>query len=296
MAGKERNMRVMEEKSYDEELTGNSNITPISVNWHFWPRCNYSCKFCFGKFKHVKRVLPLKMALKVPDLLYAAGAEKLTFSGGEPMLCPYLGELVRKTKKAGLTTMIITNGSRITRQFLDECGHYIDWFGISIDSSSEEVERILGRGTGNHVARAVAAWEMIHEYGIKLKLNTVVTSLTWNEDMGELVERLSPDRWKVFQVLPVKGENDWWIDKLAVSERQFRFFAEKHGNFSPVTENNGMMRGSYVMIDPMGRVFQNTMGKLVHGESILESDAMDAIANAGWAHDTFLQRGGLYNW
>ncbi|WP_282071372.1 hypothetical protein [Polaribacter atrinae] len=42
----------------------------------------------------------------------AAGFEKITFAGGEPMLCPWLPKLIKTAKELGLTTMIVTNGSQ----------------------------------------------------------------------------------------------------------------------------------------------------------------------------------------
>lgn len=38
-------------------------------------------------------------------------------------------------------------------------------------------------------------------------MNTVVTSANKSEDMTDFVRRLRPKRWKVFQMLPLEGEN-----------------------------------------------------------------------------------------
>ncbi|MFW9996884.1 MAG: viperin family antiviral radical SAM protein, partial [Candidatus Odinarchaeota archaeon] len=235
-------------------------------------------------------------ALKIPEILYSMGTEKITFSGGEPMLCPHLGVLLEAAKKNGLTTMVVTNGTKISSSFLDSYAGSIDWIGISIDSSSEIIEKRLGRGNGNHVEKAITAWELASEYGIRLKLNTVVTSLTWKENMGSLIDRLKPKRWKVFQVLPVVDENDEWINWLKIDEGQFEHFIEQHRKYSPITENNETMRGSYVMIDPIGCVFQNITGKLVFGDSILRVPLRKAIESVGWNYTNFLRRGGVYKW
>ena len=44
--------------------------------------------------------------------------------------------------------------------------------------------------------------------GFRIKLNTVVCAINANDDMNDLALRLRPDRWKVFKVLPVEGQND----------------------------------------------------------------------------------------
>ena len=82
------------------------NTLPAAVNWHFWPWCNYASKFCFATFEDIPRGDRLRReeALKIPAMLAEAGAEKITFVGGEPTLCPYLGDLVVAAKRAGLVT------------------------------------------------------------------------------------------------------------------------------------------------------------------------------------------------
>ena len=71
------------------EVTTDLKIPP-AVNWHFWPWCNYGCKFCFARFEDIPRAerLPKEIAVTVPGMLAEAGAETITFVGGEPTLCP----------------------------------------------------------------------------------------------------------------------------------------------------------------------------------------------------------------
>ena len=96
---------------------------PLAVNWHFWPWCNYGCKFCFARFEDIPRAdrLPKEIAVTVPQMLADAGADKITFVGGEPTLCPYLEDLLLASKKAGLTTCIVSNATGLTEEFLNRC-------------------------------------------------------------------------------------------------------------------------------------------------------------------------------
>ena len=266
----------------------------MSVDWHVWPRCNYACTFCFATFPGVERALPRADAVRLLSLLRDAGTRKLSFAGGEPTLCPHLPELLRAAKEAGMTTMIVTNATRLSPAYLRLVAPVTDWIAISVDSISNAVEEALGRGHGNHVDLVRQAARRVQAEGIRLKLNTVVTALTWEEDMHALIRDLRPARWKVFQALPIIGENDGFLHW--VSADQFRAFLDRHADLEPVGEDNEAMTESYVMLDPLGRFFQNTDGIYVYSPSVLEVGVSVALEHAGWNRDRFIARGGLYDW
>lgn len=56
--------------------------------------------------------------------------------------------------------------------------------------------------------------DKVKAYGYGLKINTVVSASNMNEDMTELINYAKPARWKIFQVLPIKGQNDANVERL----------------------------------------------------------------------------------
>jgi len=272
-----------------------SEVQPVSVNWHLWPICNYHCKFCFARFEGVEAVSK-EVALDILGKLRDSGVEKITFAGGEPTLCPHLVELLEFAKDSGLTTMIVTNGTRLNNDFLERVGDYLDWVAISVDSAREDTERRLGRGVGGHVRTVRRAAVRVKDHGIRLKINTLVTSLNWREDMHSYINELSPERWKVFQFLPIQGENDEHAPQLSISKGKFRSFVQRHEDLCPVAEDNDAMTGSYVMLDPTGRVFQNSNGYYRFSRPICDVGFMSAVWEVGWDEPKFMNRGGHYAW
>ncbi|MFX0113144.1 MAG: hypothetical protein ACFFB3_01210 [Candidatus Hodarchaeota archaeon] len=111
-----------------------------------------------------------------------------------------------------------------------------------------------------------------------------------------MLEQLQPQRWKVFQVLRIEGQNDGRVDDLLITETQFQAFIDRHQAFNPIAETNDMMRGSYVMLDPLGRFFQNTTGKHTYSRSILKVSIKEAVKEVGWDKSKFFNRNGFYNW
>ena len=290
----------------------NQKITlPPAVNWHFWPWCNYGCKFCFAQFEDIPRAdrLERHVALTVPEMLAQSGAEKITFVGGEPTLCPYLGDLLTVSKEVGLTTCIVSNATGLTEKFLDEWGHVIDWIGLSIDASNDEMHTKIGRGlrsdlsrgTSNHLDLARKTWKMCQSRGIRMKLNTVVCSHNLDDDMIQLVLELMPERWKIFQVLEVEGQNDDEIESLLVSDNDFQDWIERHRSVSEmgiqfIPESNDLMRGSYAMLDALGRFYTNVDGGHRYGPSIISVGVKTAWEENVFLEERFNRRGGIYEW
>lgn len=230
-------------------------------------------------------------------MLRNAGTEKITFVGGEPMLCPYIGALLVEAKRSRLSTKIVSNGTGFTKAFLNMYSEYIDQISLSIDSSMNEREKQLGRGNGRHVDIIKKVSSRLRDYEIPLQVNTTVTSLTWDEDMHELIEELQPFRWKVFQVLPIKGQNDGLVDDLLITKEKFEHFKKTHKDIKyGIFENNDLMTGSYIMLDPIGRFIDNTKGRHIYSDSIFKIGVKKAFKQITWNTKKFQERKGMYNW
>ena len=234
-------------------------------------------------------------AKRVIKLLYDSGTRKITFAGGEPTVISFLPNLIKYASNLGMTTVLITNGYRITQDYIDLMDNKLNWVGLSIDSGINEINYQLGRGPSGHVERTLRVAKLLKDNNIIIKINTVVTSLTWQEDMNWLLEETKPKRWKVFQMLPITGENDNASD-LLVTPDQFTHFINNHKKSNPTPERNDDMKGGYVMIDPEGRFFNNDTGVMTHGPSILDVGVEKAFEFSNFSYDTFLGRNGIYDW
>ena len=89
----------------------------------------------------------MRGCLSVVDALASAGFDKINFAGGEPTLCPWLPDLIRRAKGLGFTTSMVTNGSRITPEWLDDVDNALDWATLSIDTVDPQKLEELGRTT-----------------------------------------------------------------------------------------------------------------------------------------------------
>jgi radical S-adenosyl methionine domain-containing protein 2 len=273
-----------------------------SVNWHVTGKCNYNCKFCYVQNLSSE----IKDLGRIHDILHTLHStktdhldiQKINFVGGEPFLHPYFYEMLEMAYEMGFVTSVVTNGSFINKDTMPKIAEYTDWIGISVDSISDQVEAILGRGRGEHVAHSIDVAELVHDYGRKLKLNTTVTGLTADEDWHQLVNQMNPHRWKVFQMLHIKGQNDSCINTLSITDEQFESFKLRHqdirlrNNAKPTFESNDDMIGSYLILDPSGHILSNKGGEYTPFE--LEH----VLKNPSVVIDSkkYVGREGIYAW
>lgn len=268
------------------------------------------CKFCFATFQDVKHsILPKghlskEQAVEVVLHLAEIGFEKITFAGGEPTLCPWLPDLISTAKNAGLTTMLVSNGSKLNERFLQANQHHLDWIAVSIDSLNADTNIAAGRAISGITPLSIDYYasliDRIKQYGYGLKINTVVSRKNYTENMSDFIRYAKPKRWKVFQVLPMIGQNDNRIDGFTITENEFQYFIDNHSSVQDSTniipETNVQIKGSYVMVDPAGRFFDNTSGSHIYSKPILDIGARLAIQQMSYDFSKFVSRGGIYNW
>ena len=270
------------------------------------------CGFCFATFQDVKQEmnlpkghLPQEDCLLLVDRITEFGFEKINFAGGEPTLCPWLQDLIVRSKGHEMTTSIVTNGSKITDQWLDGLNGNLDWIGLSIDTIDSEKLIRLGRAIRGKVPITEEKYldiiGKIKRHGICLKINTVVNSVNWEEDFTSFIRLAKPERWKLLQALRVEGQNDARIDDFIITPEQFEAYVERNrivekDGISVVPENNEAMTESYVMIDPAGRFFDNVQGSHRYSEPILKVGVEEALKQVSIDPERFHQRGGKYDW
>ena len=267
-----------------------------------------SCGFCFATFDDFPvssgvNCLPESHALGLIDNLRRAGFGKINFAGGEPILCPWLHSLIRYAKSVGFTTSIVTNGSKVTDEWLDDLDGSLDIAALSIDSVDADTLARIGRAVkgkrpfGRDYYLDVG--ERLKGRCIRLKVNTVVNRYNLEEDFRPFIREMRPERWKIFQALRVDGQNDGRMDDIAVTQDEFEGYVRRNRDVEGdgvrvVAESNELMTGSYLMVDPLGRFFDNTKGEHTYSNPILEVGVAGALEDIEIYPERFAARGGFY--
>ena len=126
-------------------------------NWHITEKCNYRCYFCYGKWGSPKEIHKDPDALKsiiteikkhgrLPFGNSENGGVRVNIAGGEPLLLgDKLLNVIDELRLAGLKVSIITNGYLLKKQI--QVVDRLDMLGLSIDSSINENNLLIGRST-----------------------------------------------------------------------------------------------------------------------------------------------------
>lgn len=161
-----------------------------SVSYFISRKCNYACQFCFRTQKSTHH-LTLEQARLGLQLLRQAGCQKIKFAGGEPFVQAHLlGQLAQISCELGLAVSFISNASLITEKWMRYYGRCVDVLGLSADSFVPSTNAAIGRGgdaNNQHAVRILRVRDWCTQHAIKFKVNTVVCSLNWKEDMSEHV-------------------------------------------------------------------------------------------------------------
>ncbi len=271
------------------------------INFHITNSCNYHCTYCFGKFPDKKESTFKEACLVVDNIARYFSKSGVTdgrinLAGGEPLLCPYLDDLIDYINAYGIKVSVITNGSLLTEERIALWKDKVCCIGLSIDSALPEMNTAIGRCCNNKtltIKQAVRITQAIHRNGIMLKINTVVSKLNVNEDMTVIYKRLKPDRLKLLQVEIVEGINDC-AAKLAISKKSFDEFCKRHENCccNLVPEYSDDMENSYLMINPQGEFQLNDSGEYKIYGNCLEEELNEILNRIPISIDKFNSRYG----
>src|SRR4051794_12248190 len=135
--------------------------------------CNLRCRMCLVRYREpvnkITGAMPYddftRLVDSVPHL------ERLTLQGlGEPLLSPYLLDMVGYAKARGIAVGFNTNATLLTRRIADELVALgLDWLHVSLDGATAETfegirdgasfERVAANLRGLHAAKRAAGAE-----------------------------------------------------------------------------------------------------------------------------------------
>lgn len=237
------------------------------VNLHLTESCNFKCSYCFAKFNNDNE-LKLDSWKKVVDNIASYFNSKnimgrINLAGGEPMILPFLDDLIDYILSKDIKVSIITNGYYLNKKKIDSWKNKLTMIGVSVDSIDETTNIKIGRCTKSKktidYTNFIDTLNYIKKQDMILKVNTVISKINYHQDITELYNKVDFDRIKLLQLRVNKGSNDE-AQKDAITKQEFEMYCNKvinTVNKRIICESSDEIENSYVFIDPEGFLISN---------------------------------------
>jgi len=224
-------LKIVLEKKIDEgRLPAGVVARPFQLGFNSLPvlsevaltyACNLACRFCYaqchsGGWGAGWGRAPARPVLAKQDfqevlriIRHEAKVPSVSFTGGEPALCPDLPGLVKYARHTlGMRVNLITNATRIdpamARALHDAGLHSAQ---VSIESPDPDVHDALTCRNGSF-AQSLAGLRALRENGVSVHTNTTINRLNIDTllKMPAFVKSLGLDRFSMNLVIPMRHD------------------------------------------------------------------------------------------
>lgn len=154
---------------------------PFSVNFIICYRCNYKCKYC-NSYNQKTEEMTTEQIIKMIDELSKIGMQRLSITGGEPLLRKDIGQIIDYCKKKNIWISINSNGKLIPQK-INELKN-VDALLISLDGKKENHEKFRGKDSYKDVINAI---KIAKQNNIAVWIEAVITKNS-KEDIDFLLD------------------------------------------------------------------------------------------------------------
>lgn len=179
---------------------------PLYATWDITNYCNLHCVFCSASALGNKNKIDNDECLEIAKKLISSNIKYVSIRGGEPTLIKQLSECVKLFNENGVFVEIVSNGTGITKEFLEKLSPLnknLIRIKISLDSTNKELnDRLRGRGSYDG---ATAAIETCHKMRWDFRTQMVITNQNKDEiiDMYNYVSSKGATSFGTILVLPM---------------------------------------------------------------------------------------------
>lgn len=194
---------------------------------NFAHRCNMHCEWCYVPF--MPEAPSADTCMRIVQRIAQVGFKVITFGGGDPLLYPFLPQLLEVAHEAGLFVHVDTNGiglhcNRATMSLLCDC---VGLLGLPLDGPRPDIHNAM-RSARSHFELVVSKLAWLAPFIHKVKINTFVSSSNSETitQMVPLIKAFGPARWSVYQYWPLSGGKSATAEHF-ISTYQFRKATER---------------------------------------------------------------------
>lgn len=148
--------------------------------WEITEKCQLKCKHCCNEHRRNSREVSLENAKKIVDELKDNLVEKIIFTGGDPLMYPYIMDIIEYSKHKGMKVSISTNGIMLNKLSEKLKSVNPDKIIIGLDGFSKNSNDTF-RGVDGAFQCVKSGLNKLKDSNIKIDIHCVITTLNIHE-------------------------------------------------------------------------------------------------------------------
>ncbi len=211
---------------------------PVLAIFEINLQCNSRCGYCDLPLNEGRYELSREEILKIFTSLYEDGVRYVFIQGGEPTLRKDLIDVLNDLHKIGFQLSLITNGTRLTKEFVEELSRLPVDLSISLDSLDRDRYReIRGADQLNLVLSGISR---LHDYPHPKYITCIISDKN-RKDALAVVEFARENGF-----IPVVGAYHWDIDRYGKIDPQLQYEnSEASKVFEQILQSDLVPRGYF---------------------------------------------------
>jgi len=130
--------------------------------WDITYACPLRCAHCYSESgRRPARTLDRDNAMRVIDIMIAAQADGVMFSGGEPLSVRWAPEAMKRLHDAGVQVTVFTTGWSIQEKLANTLADSVSGVSVSIDGPDAATHNTI-RGRSGAFERGMKALDILH--------------------------------------------------------------------------------------------------------------------------------------
>ena len=223
-------------KEYDEKSLRVGSM-PFYYHIHLYMPCNQKCIMCMPDGSHSKAILPYENFVQFFEQIKPY-AEHLTLIGGEPLMYPWINDVLNLISQYPVEVTINTNATILNERM---CNKLLSLHTLnlkcSIDAATPEMYfKIRGQDQFHHVKKNLERFSLIAKG--KPEMRQIFIFVVMKENLNEVlpfIDFVKPMTPYKIEFHPVRHVRDWVVENSTGwifngKEQSCEFFAEEYNS------------------------------------------------------------------
>ena len=203
--------------------------------------CNERCKHCYaGSSPDIKERLPKELCIDVIRDASTLGFKRVQFTGGEPLLCKFLPELIAEARRVGIETCeIYSNGTLLDESLFSKLMPLAPSFAFSVYSADEKTHDSITGLRGSHKKTLAAIRRVVNA---DLPARVAIVLMQQNADHEETTRAMLEETGVTSISVSVShavGRGDYFVDTHKASTHR-----ASGGSHRPANSKTRALRGA----------------------------------------------------